>query len=91
MQTNSQPIEIGKTYSAVQAGREVFTGKATSVRNLGIKGNLIRLEDERGNYFLGYEYDTRFVDPTQAPKVRILTPEERAKEPCEYYSDYKGY
>ena len=88
--TKSLPI-VNQTYSAIRNSREEFRGKVTSIRDLAGGDKLIRLEDPRGNYQL-YRFSdaVEFVDPADAPKAHIPTPEDRAKERCEYFSTYTG-
>jgi len=84
-------LQVGQVVSAVQNGRETFTGKVTSIRSIqGRDHKLIKLEDDRGNYLLLWDNEATFVDPKDAPKERIPTAEERAKERSEYHSTYVG-
>jgi hypothetical protein len=70
-------VIVGNEYSAIQRGREVFTGKLVSIRDIvGREHKFYRLEDERGNYCTFFANDTDFINPADKPKFIPQTTEE---------------
>jgi len=85
-------MNINQVYSAVQNGREVFTGKLTTIQNIkGREFPRYRLEDARGNYCWFWKNEVTFFDPKDAPKAYIPTAEERGKEASGYHTTFKGH
>jgi hypothetical protein len=74
---NQNLPQVGKMYSAVEKGREVFTGTCTKVAKLRDSDDaLVRLETKHG-YYTQRLSAASFVDPKDAPKERILSAKER--------------
>ena len=86
----NKPRVVGETYSVIEKGREVFTGKCTKIMSVaGRPGNLVRIEDARGNYHLQFNTVADFVDPSDAPKKQVPTEAERNAQPWTAYCDYR--
>ena len=84
-------VIIGNDYSSVKNGKEVFTGKLTSTRNIvGREHKLYRLEDSRGNYCLFFANEAEFVNPNDVPVYKMKSQKELSEEPSSYHSTYVG-